>query len=413
MAKSIEALWEKVRDILKFLEVQTTGDDKGLSVIDGQLGVGSVANGQESVFGQGDSVPLNKAYHYNTANETGTVITSATDVTTVLESDSGSFVSMFDNNLAEEVLLIGFDDQQFYGFKNKYNSLGTLEVGKVVAEFLNSSDAWIDNTFMVTESDYPYTRAGWELASYSSEQVRLGQSILTPLNGTWTKRDLTVNGVTENKYWARFRLLSPATALPELEQVKIHTSRSEINADGTVEFFGLARGVKDLITASYANNLSDPSNENVVYFTGGIDGGAAKLVDNEFANNTRDSRALIVKIDQDVDTSTPLVISYPFYVKGSQTGDVRFDIEYVQITDGFIYGNQVSPDGATNVIYPIITPSNGERQVLRFEVPINEIDPTVGGVAVILTRDANAAEDTLGANVVLTGDNAQARRWRL
>jgi len=395
------------------IDITDLGDDKGISVTGGQFGVGSPQEGQESVFGGGDSYPVPIAFHYNIVNEVGSVITGANDITSILKSDTGSSVGLFETNLQGEVLLIG-SDQPSLGAKIKYSSLGILEPNNVIGQYLNTSGVWEELSYMITESTYPYTRSTWELASYISEQIRFGIGILNPTLNT-SKRILNINGVNIDKYWTRLILLTPITQTPIVEQIKIHPSRSEANSDGTFELFGLSRGIKDIITEGFANNLSDPSNENVIYFTGGINGGGSKLIDNEFSNNTRDSRIIIIKIDGDIDTSCPIAVSIPWYVKGIQTGDVRWDVEYTQITKNFVYGTLSEPDGTQTIITNIITPSNGERQVLQFEVPINKIDPEIGGVAVVITRDATLPEDTVNASCVWTSNNAnvRGRRWKI
>jgi hypothetical protein len=405
---SVKSLNEEIQ-----ITMTETGDDKGVFIEGGQLSVGSKDEPHESIFGAGDSYPVEIAFHYNTANESGGTITGAADITTILKSDQGSTTPMFANNLAGEVVMIGATIPPG-GVKSKWDSLGNLEPDRIIGEYLNNVGVWEDNTYGVTNANSPYQRYSWSIASATNEQLRFGLSLISP-NQDFESRTLNINGVDYNYYWVRVRLLTPVTEVPVLQQVKTHTNRTEINADGVVEFFGLARGVKNIEILETANQASDPANENVSYFTGGINGGISKLSDNEFADNAVDSRMYLAKIDSSIDTSTPIVISIPFYVKGTGTGDIDFTIEYVQITNDFVYDTLVSPDETFDVIYPIITPSDLERQLLRFEIPINEINPTVGGVMIAVSRDARASNpnDTLPNNIVLTGSTGDGRVWRL
>lgn len=395
------------------IEFEEIGDDKGVSITGGQLSVGTREEPAESVFGAGDSFPVEIAFHYNVANENLGIITGATDITGILQSDEGSTISMFENNLAGEVIMIGATIP-LGGVKSKWSSLGSLEPDRVIGEYLDNVGVWGDNTYGVTNANYPYDRYSWNIASNLNEQLRFGLSLVSP-NQNFEEKTLNINGTDYTYYWVRVRLLSPVTQVPILQQVKSHTNRAEINADGVTEFFGLARGIKNIEILETANQASDPANENVTYFTGGLNGGVSKLFDNEFADNAVDSRMYLAKIDQNVDTSTPIVISIPFYVKGISTGDIAFTIEYMQITSDFSYGTRIEPDETFDVIYPIITPSNLERQLLRFEVPINQINPDVGGVIVVVSRDARESNpnDTVSSNIVLTGSAGDARRWRL
>ncbi len=414
MAKSIAPnMWEKVKAFFDFIEVAESGDDKGVQVIDGQLSVGAQGNGYESVFGEGDSVPVEIAIHYNVSDQTGTTITGATDITAILQSDSGSTVSMFESNVAGEVIMIG-STTPFGGVKTKWSSLGDLEPDRVIGEYFNNVDTWLENTYSVTGANFPYTQHTWNIASELNEQLRFGLSLVNP-NLDFEARTLNINGVDQTYYWTRIRLTTPVTTLPVLEQVKSHTNRTEINSDGVVEFFGLARGIKHIEVIETANAASDPTNENVTYFTGGLNSGVSKLVDNEFASNALDSKCYLIKIDDSTDTSTPILLSIPFYVKGIGTGDIEFTGEIVQVTSDFVYDALPNPDASADLIYPIITPQDRERQILQLEIPVNKVDPTTGGVIVVISRDARGSNpnDTLPSNVVLTGSTADGRRWRL
>ncbi len=413
MAKSIAPnTWEKVKATLDQIDVNESGDDKGI-IFKEQLSVGAPDNPKESVFGGGDSYPVPIAFHYNTSNETGTTITGATDITTILQSDSGSSVGLFEANVSGEVLLLG-SDYPPYGVKMKYTSTGDLTPANVLGQHLDNVDVWHEENYMVTKSDYPYTRRTWEIASFTSEQIRFGLTLLNPSIDV-AKRTLNINGVNIEKYWARLILVTPIPTVPTVEQVKIHTSRKENNSDGTVELFGLSRGVKSIILETYGNGLNDPDDEKVVYYTGGLNGASAKMKDNKLKNGKIDSRIYIVKIDDDIDTSSPVLISIPWYVKSSNTGTVEFTIEALQITQDFVYDASVTPDLETTKTFTFASSVENERQLLQFEIPINKIDPTVGGVVITVLRDASASRvaDTLAGDVVLAGENGRARRWRL
>lgn len=400
-------------DMKKFIKGNNEGtSDDGVQIIDGQLSVGTADSPNESVFGGGDSTPVEIAFHYDATTQVGLTIPTAIDITDALQSESGSTVAMFASNTAEQVIMIGGDTPPV-GVKTKWSSLGNLEPDRVVGEYLRNDNVWSDSTYMVTGANFPYEKHSWRIASEINEQLRFALSIISP-NVDFELKTLNINGVDYTKYWVRIRLTSPVTQVPELQQVKAHTNRTEINADGMVEFFGLARGIKTVEVIETANQASDPVNENVTYFTGGLNGGISKLIDNEFADGAVDSRMFLIKIEQEVDTSTPVVLSIPFYVKGANTGNIEFTIEAVQITSDFVYNSLVSPQISFNTIYPILTPSALERQILRVEVPIDQIDPTAGGVMVVVSRDARVGtNDNLADSIVLTGSTADVRRWRI
>lgn len=405
---------DQLNAIIQFLKGLNDGtDDDGLQVLLGQLSVGASGAGFESVFGEGDSVPVSIGFHYDATNQTGDTITGATDITEAIASDSDSIVPMFASNAVEQVIMIG-EDFPPVGVKSKWDSLGSLasEPSNIVGEYYNNLSTWASSTYMVTNADFPYTKYSNRLASTTNEQLRFGLSILNP-NADFELKTLTINGVQYTKYWVRIRLTSTLTTMPELQQVKSHTNRTEINADGVVEFFGNARGITNIEVFEVANSASDPANQNITYFSGGLSGGTAKLFDNEFVDTAVDSRMYLLKIANEVDTSTPAVLSLPFYIDGNDGGNLDLYFEIQPITQDFIYNTAVNPDSTINILYPIAVNSEDERQVVRVEIPLDKIDPTVGGVIVTFSRDGNSASDTVSNHMIIAGSTADGRRWRL
>ena len=94
-------------------------------------------------------------------------------------------------------------------------------------------------------------------------------------------------------------------------------------------------------------------------------------------------------------------------------GIIDFYAEVVQLTDPFLYDTLTEPDLTINQTFEIATDSDNLRQVLQFEIPVNKINPQVGGAYVVVSRDARIANptDTLGANIVLAGSTGDGRRW--
>ena len=185
------------------------------------------------------------------------------DVTNILISDSGSTTGIFGGTTAGRSLLVGADFQ-FSGVKIKIATDGLIESDNVEVDFW-ASGAWNEVKYMSTNSDFPYTRFGDEIAQngVTSEQIRLNadKQGLLPL---WEKS--TINGV--EKYWGRIIIKAPITTDPIIEQLKLHTNRTEVNADGTVEFFGNARFISTLATglSNFTENAAkSPKSRNVQY----------------------------------------------------------------------------------------------------------------------------------------------------
>ena len=282
---SVNSLYDQLVDspdgLLQQLTVTGSGDDAGAAFI-GQVSVGAPGAGRELVVGEGDSYPVELAFHCTIANTTGFTITGATDVTSELASDSGSTVGMFGGATAGNYLLVG-SDYPFGGTKTKIGTLGVIEPDNIQGEYLPSTSGWSAVSYMVTDADFPYTQKGREISSCSScsEQWRFGfvpGNVPTP----WDKVTININGTDYTKYWGRFRIVTAITTDALLEQLKLHTNRWEANADGNTEYFGRARYPKTIPIRKSTNAEKNPANENI-----SIAPGITILrTDNEFASGS-------------------------------------------------------------------------------------------------------------------------------
>jgi hypothetical protein len=407
-----------------FIEIVGEGDDTGLICTE-QWAVGKPASPKESVFGEGDSygvgledgvgstLKLGSAWHFNYANLSGLNITGATDVTEILSSDSGSATPLFNGVGAGSALLIG-SDYTYGGAKVKIDSLGSVEPQNVIAEYLkDNSPSWITTPYMVTDADFPYSQKGWSIASCSScsEQWRFGFD-RDDLPTTWSKVTLNINGTDYTKYWAIFRVVSPITTDPVIEQIKLHTNRFEINKDGSTEYFGRSRypkvlffGVQNLIN----NTISSPASQDVTYESGEA---VADYTDNQFNNNTIDSAIITQAIVSGLDTSIPIYLDISFYIEGIATGDVEWVADVYKVSDGFLYDGSATPD-TFSVIAPIITPSNLERKTATIKILANDLTDQ-DSILIRIKRDATAGNpnDTVEDECVITQIKLTGYFWR-
>lgn len=394
--------------IIPFIDVTETGDDKGLVVTE-QFSVGSRGGaGRESVFGEGDSYPVPLAYHCTLSNTTGMTITSAVDISTILQSDASSSVGLFNGTTTGNYILVG-SDYRFGGVKAKIDTLGSVEPNNVIAEFLEETDVWTRAYYMVTDSNYPYTQKGNVLSSCSScsEQWRFG---FDPLNLPipWVQATMTINGAPVTKYWARFRVSATITTDPLIEQLKLHTNRFEVNADGFTEYFGRSRYSKAINVIIEANTQKNPPNENVQ-----ISSGITILrTDNELANSANDGVVITGLFPEGIDTSIPILLYVDWYPKSTGAGDVELELELVVATEDFVY------DGTATSIpaQPVITTVDNElynRKTSIFYVIVQEALPgdTVYGS---LHRDARSTnlDDTFASNIVITGVYVIGHFWK-
>ncbi len=389
---------EYVDDLaIPFIEVTPTGDDKGLVVTE-QFSVGALNDGRESVFGEGDSHPVEYAFHCTKGDTTGDTIINAVDIASILNSDSGSTTGLFGGTAVGDYILVGAS-AQFQGVKVKSTDCGDIEPDNVKLSSWRGSGVFFTVNFMNTNANFPYTQYGNAVCSAPSEQWRFGFDPTTP--STWAPVTININGSDITKYWGIFEITSTITTDATIEQMKIHTNRTKINADGKVEYFGLARYPRTLFSglSNYVvNALYDPANETVDYGSEF----EAKYLDNEFANNAIDGLGFTQGIVSGLDTSIPLVFSISYYVKGTGTGDIKFHIDAYQVSDGFVFDGTATPD-EYDLIDTVSASSNLVRRTVSILIDVHKIKDTGDQVVISVRRDATSGEpeDTLNNNVVL------------
>ena len=414
MAKPIGKLWEFVQLFLSFIDLTETGNDKGINVSGGQLSVGTRTNGYETCLGGGDSFPpeigTDFVFHCDISNTSGNIITSAIDTTEIVASETDSSVGMFNGTTAGKYVLIGIPTS-YYGKKITYESLGSVDPENIVLESYKLG-VWNEEKFMTTNSDIPYTKYGWNLAQNLSEQILYGFDPIDTLSNTWSLQTLNINGVDITKYWGRLRITSNIVEDPIVQQIKIHSNRTEIEDTGFLRSYGYGRKRKTLqggINLSVKNDLSDPTNE-VVDYTSNYH---ADLTENELVGSgATDGFGYIQNIEFGVDTSIDLILGISYYVKGTNTGDIQFEIESTQVSDGFIYdgsyGDTVSDE--QTVIENITTNSNLVRKSFEVKIPINKLVQG-DGVVINVRRVSGAAGDTLTNSVVTTNVVIDGYYW--
>lgn len=394
----------KLSYLLDQIVVEPSGDDEGVEF-----------QNQVSVLGEmiagSDSYPATIAFHCTVANTTGKTITGATDITSILQSDSGSTTGLFGGTSVGDYILVG-SLIAYEGAKVKYDSLGTVEPDNIVAEYYeNDTNTWVDVSFMGTNSVYPFQSNGWNISQHDSEQIFFGFNPLTRDQASnWGTITFNINGTDYTYKWARFRITTAITSDPVVQQVKLHTDRVEFESTGIFKY-GRARSPIQLfagIENTVPNAIIDPVDESVLYtptFTAGY-------VDNEFANNRDDGFGVIVNRRFGLDSSVPLTIQISYYVKGTNTGDVEFTFRSSQVGDGYIYDGTNVAETST-IIDTISTSSDLERRTVKALVPINKLESNSAVVIEVSRLSATSANDTLNGNVVITNVTVDGFAWKI
>lgn len=391
------------------LDFTDDGDDRGLQVLGGQLSVGAPGAGQETCLGEGDSVPVDIAFHCTSADTTGDTIVNAINITEQLRSDSGSTVGLFGGTTSGHYIIVG-SDFPFQGVKVKNAVCGVIEPENVQLASWRGSDTFFDVNIMNTNADYPHTQYGNLLCQNTSEQWYFGFDPTTP--STWAPVTININGQDITKYWGRYIINSDITSDSQIEQMKVHVNRMEINATGISQYFGLARYPQTLQTglgATVPNIAYNPVNENVLYGNNNI----ADYNDNEFADGTTDGFIIVQGIETGMDTSIPIIFNVSYYVKGSATGDVKLNLDVFQVKDGFVYDGTEIPETFSS-IETISAPSDKVRRTAQFLINAESLKASGDGLMISLYRNATAGEteDTLAASIVVTNITLIGHFWR-
>ncbi len=390
---------QKTTDFLQQVEVTNTGDDAGVKFLNQVSVVGELIAGE-------DSYPVPIAFHCTEGNTTGTTITSAVDVTEILETDSGSATGLFNGTTAGNYLLVG-SPQIYEGVKSKYDTLATVEPDNVIYEFYqDGATGWLDVPFMATNAVSPYLETGDVIAVNDSEQIFFGFDPVTRhFPDMWVETTFNINGVEYTYFWSRARIVTDITSDPVVQQLKLHTDRIEIELTNIFRY-GRARNPIPLPFEMVANALKSPVDQNVQYSTELT----AVVTNNKFASNKEDGIAIRIQRAYGLDTSIPVIIAISFYADGTGTGNVHFDYEVSQVNPLFVYDG-TEPYTEYSKDHAIDTASPEVRNTIVLPVPINKVE--IGaGIMVSIFRNGNGVEDTLSDDIVITNINVQGYGWK-
>jgi len=286
--------------------------DKKLQVLD-EFAVGVPGQGKESCFGEGDSYSLGSfCYQYDGS--------TFTDISNESRSIGGSPFSFPTSGTTREiyfttsVLTSGTTTPvEWLGIKASILTAASAD-GEIVIEYWNGS-SWIEFTHMSTESSgnyFPYAMDLFE--RIGSEQIRFQHDI----QEDWVSNDPV--GLGNDYNWVRFRLETVPTTLPVFEQWKVHSNRTEINADGWMEYFGEARPVESVGLPAFESANNSPNNQDLYL----QDNFGIGYRENEFENGTTDAAGSLIYLPASVDTSCPLLLNIVM-TQGNGTGGTQSD----------------------------------------------------------------------------------------
>jgi len=308
-----------------------TDGDEGLNVL-GELHVGTPETPTESVFGGGDS--YTRGILVYTEDSVGTFV----DVTTEAVTASGSTftfpgVTTGNSVYVASTLISNTEVVPHYGIKTSLVSAAVMDGGDIITEYYNGVD-WVEVNAMESESTGKYEPHANNLFQHAgSHQIRYDSEMA---NDSWTTSDLPNYGTP--LYWTRFRISSTITTSPVIEQIKVHTSRFEINGDGWVEYFGKARPIAKLPweVQVFEKATGTDVKDQDLYLSKTIDNGGKKnrFVSNQGDPNKAQRIGFKTTLPFDMDTSSPVDFQWSIVSDDTDGGTIDWIIRWGFNSDG-------------------------------------------------------------------------------
>ena len=305
---------EIVSNVLDFFPGDESND------ILGELHVGSPARPSEACFGEGDSYIAGMLVY--TETELGVFV----DETVAAKSFTGSTFT-FPGIVADNAIYVGsqvstiIDFVQHYGIKVLVETAAVNGSGEIVIEYWNGS-SWIEVSGMETDADGQYFPHGNNyFQDIGGHQIRYDSQLSL---SSWTKNDPPSLGT--DYYWTRFRISTDITTAPIFQQFKVHSNRSEINADGWIEYFGKARPIGQLgLNFSAARPFEGNMQSQTIYVNEDV---AVGFTQNKMTI-TNDKTGIAGFLPFDFDTSSPILLEWSGMPINSQTIEWTIRVDWV------------------------------------------------------------------------------------
>lgn len=403
--------FEGLADITGTFFNQQEGDKS--FVIYNELSVGFPNQGYETALGEGDSYTT-AALYYSYDGST------FTDVKTELRNINDPKYTFPNLNTNTALYFSNVYRKQFYGIKVKLDAIAVLGSGNLVFEYWDGVQ-WSELNHMITQSSgayLPFANDKFSTVGVGDFQVRFDYRI----QSDWALNDPMSLGTAY--YWIRLRISSPITTSPTFDQIKIHTNRFKVNAEGHIELFGNGRPIKKL-GVSYGNfigALNSPSNKDI-YLSNTLFAGR---VENDFRNNTTSETGYAEITPFDLDTSSPIVVHISFQGDTNTSGNVRFLLKWGSAkVGGSIFegtnGSETSTNQRSTEKIIAVTGANTYRKInhttIELEVPEIISQRTSQGMGdllfIVINRYANNIADTYNGDIVINDVAFYYTSWRL
>jgi hypothetical protein len=317
--------------------LDTVKGDEGLNIL-GELHVGSPMSPAESVFGGGDSHIFEYVYTFDG-------VSTYTDRTDAAISFTGSSFQFDGIGVDNSVYIANRYPMTFEGVKISVDTASVLGSGEIVAEYWNG--AWVEFNGCTVKSSPGFLKFA---KNYFNQTGSYHIKYNPFIRDDWVTNDPMSLGT--DYYWMRFRIKSAITSSPVIQQVKIHTDRTELNTDGTQESHMDARTYKKLVVDAVKPLEGNMQNGSIY-----VDQDVGVGLENNRFTTAPDLLGVSFELPEDCDTSAPLIFVWKgkFAATGTGVNAVEFTVRRKIVKPGDAYTN--TEPGASGETLTILTGS--------------------------------------------------------
>ncbi len=337
-----------------------TKDDEGLNVL-GELRVGTAARPAETCLGSGDSYADTVRAEYYMFD--GSSSWYLGDSLSLIDNKAVTFPNTNVNTAIYFASKVS-DSLIHHGIKVFVDDSMTIGSGEVLAEYWNGS-TWTEFNGMVKDGDPPFSYHAKDYFE-QTQSTHINYNI-EMTNDDWIANDPFSTG--NARKWVRFRIATAITASPEFNQVKLHPNRTEVNSDGTVEYFGDSRNTQLLIFPPgepFEGNMGNQT----LYVDEDIGVGYS---DNRFTA-TSDKIGYQINLPDNIDTSCPINLVWGGH--SASAGSITWTIRWKIVSPGDnLYTSEPAATGESFSTTVTKTISSGILEQFSAQLDVSEAIP--------------------------------------
>jgi hypothetical protein len=312
---------------IRGIYVNSRTDERSVDVVS-ELHVGTPERPSEATFGEGDSYVRGVLLY-----QSGSGGISENKAVSASLAGDGLTLPIFGSTTAGEQIYIASDRLNKNANKVKHEgfkyTLNTFPSGGAILSYFWDGTDWTQFNYMVTEAGGDYLPAGREFFVSGSGAVddtyHLRYDEDLDISGSWVSRTIGTGEASEPvRFWTKFEIITDLITNPVIDQLKLHSNRTELNEDGFIEFFGDSRprGSLPWHTSQLAPAATAVGNMDI-WWSDNLDVG---MLENNL-NSNGDRVTFHSSMPPDFDTSTPVKFRFavrPDGVSGTFSYTIRW-----------------------------------------------------------------------------------------